>query len=183
MLAGGFKNGLWTAYAKGYSIKSGYHWLQGMHPPVKWYRDVWGGWIVPKHSMVGWLIKLEALNTREKLFRMGICDTDLCVLCEATTESHAHLFAECKFGTQIMVELEKWLHMRLSGSHVRYSKLQRRVCSRARLSFCYVIWTERNSNRIELQVKRPALVLRYLKQLIRGRIQSLMPQKVAYNDA
>ncbi|XP_074271260.1 uncharacterized protein LOC141595188 [Silene latifolia] len=183
MLTGGYQNGLWIQDAKGYSIRSGYHWLQGMHPPVQWYRDVWGGWILPKHSMVGWLIKLEALNTREKLFNLGICDSALCVLCEETTESHAHLFTACKFSTQILGELEKWLQLQLYGTHGRYSKMQHKVCSMAWLAFCYVIWTERNNNRIGLQVKRPALVLKYLIQIIRGRIQNLLPPMVNSTDA
>ncbi|XP_074290439.1 uncharacterized protein LOC141617156 [Silene latifolia] len=48
----------------------------------------------------GWLIKLEALNTREKLFRIGISDTDSCVLCDDDKESHKHLFTECAFSCQ-----------------------------------------------------------------------------------
>ncbi|XP_074278291.1 uncharacterized protein LOC141601881 [Silene latifolia] len=182
-LSGGYQNGLWIHDAKGYSIRSGYDWLQGMHPPVQWYKDVWGGWIVPKHSMVGWLIKLEALNTREKLYRHGISDSDMCVLCEEDTESHAHLFTSCQFSTQILRELENWLHLQVQGPHGNYSKMQRKVCSMAWLAYCYVIWTERNNNRIELQVKRPSLVLKHLIQVIRGRIQNLLPPRVKSTDA
>ncbi|XP_074290977.1 uncharacterized protein LOC141617710 [Silene latifolia] len=70
------------ASPNGYTVTSGYQWMQGAHPPVHWYKDVWDGWAIPKHSFIGWLIKHEALNTRVKLFSLGMCTTNRCVLCE-----------------------------------------------------------------------------------------------------
>ncbi|XP_074300545.1 uncharacterized protein LOC141631824 [Silene latifolia] len=133
--------------------------------------------------MVRWLIKLEARNTREKQYRLGISDSDLCVLCEEDTESHAHLFTACKFSLKILRELEKWLQLQVHVPHGNYSKMQHKVCSMAWLPYCYVIWTERNNSRIELQVKRHALVLKHLIQAIRGRIQNLLPTRVNSTDA
>ncbi|XP_074266945.1 uncharacterized protein LOC141590239 [Silene latifolia] len=133
--------------------------------------------------MVGWLIKLEALNTREKLYKHRISDSDLCILCEEETESHAHLFTSCQFSKQILSELENWLHLQVHGSRGNYYKMQRKVCYMAWLAYCYVIWTERNNSRVELQVKRPSLVLQHLIQIVRGRIQSLLPSRINSTDA
>ncbi|XP_074315297.1 uncharacterized protein LOC141651485 [Silene latifolia] len=63
-LASGFQGNSWIASAGDYSIRAGYHWLQGVHPPVQWYHDLWDSWILPKHAFVGWLIHRQALNTR-----------------------------------------------------------------------------------------------------------------------
>ncbi|XP_074305175.1 uncharacterized protein LOC141640185 [Silene latifolia] len=93
-------------------ISSGYvnnHW--GGHPSVGWYKDVWDDWCVPKHSIICWLIKQEALNTREKLFRLQISDSNRCVICEDGIETHEHLFSRCKYSEQIKEQLESWLQI------------------------------------------------------------------------
>ncbi|XP_074306378.1 uncharacterized protein LOC141641622 [Silene latifolia] len=92
MLAAGFQGTQWLASPTGYTVASGYQWMQGAHPPVPWFKDVWDGWAIPKHSLIGWLIKHEALNTRAKLFSLGLCSTNRCVLCEKEEEGHGHLF-------------------------------------------------------------------------------------------
>ncbi|XP_074277824.1 uncharacterized protein LOC141601436 [Silene latifolia] len=55
-LASGFQGNSRIASAGDYFIRAGYHWLQGGHPPVQWYHDLWDSWILPKHAFVGWLI-------------------------------------------------------------------------------------------------------------------------------
>ncbi|XP_074299013.1 uncharacterized protein LOC141630018 [Silene latifolia] len=76
LISSGYVNNHWIHDPKGYNIKSGYGLLQGGHPSVGWYKDVWDAWCVPKHSIICWLIKQEALNTREKLFRLQISDSN-----------------------------------------------------------------------------------------------------------
>ena len=42
-------------------------------------------------------ISHNILFTNEKLFRIGLKQTDKCNLCKETTETLSHLFVECKY--------------------------------------------------------------------------------------
>ncbi|XP_074293205.1 uncharacterized protein LOC141620164 [Silene latifolia] len=44
LMSSGYVNNHWIHDPKGYSIKSGYGLLQGGHPSVGWYKDVWDAW-------------------------------------------------------------------------------------------------------------------------------------------
>ncbi|XP_074299433.1 uncharacterized protein LOC141630528 [Silene latifolia] len=53
-LDAGFVNNCWVADPKGYSVGSGYTWIQDIHPPMSWYSDVWDRWSIPKHAFIAW---------------------------------------------------------------------------------------------------------------------------------
>ncbi|XP_074305894.1 uncharacterized protein LOC141641116 [Silene latifolia] len=129
VLAGGFHDNQWVIATRGYSVSSGYHWLRGPHPPVQWSKAVWDRWNIPKQAFIGWLIHREALNTRAKLHHLGLCDSDLCVLCERGVETYAHLFSECAFSSQILLAVEHWLQLCLFYPRQSYSKIQQKTCS------------------------------------------------------
>ncbi|XP_074291199.1 uncharacterized protein LOC141617969 [Silene latifolia] len=129
----------WLSDARGYSIRASYHWLQGSHPYVPWYKDVWDSWTIPKHSVIGWLIKRQALNTRDKLFQLGICGSNCCVMCELELETHAHLFPECAYSKQVINLLEHWLLMRIQTPPGHSSTVRRKVWRVVRLSWWYVL--------------------------------------------
>ncbi|XP_074298665.1 uncharacterized protein LOC141629588 [Silene latifolia] len=174
LFVAGYHNNHWIADPKGYSIKSGYSWLQGVHPPVNWYQVVWDSWCLPKHSFMGWLIKLEALNTREKLFRIGVSDTDSFVICEQWTESHKHLFKECAFSARIITGLEEWLQVQLDGNTSYSSRLQQQVCHLVMMACWYNIWIERNRCMIEFSICKPDKVVNEVKKLVHMRVQGLV---------
>ncbi|XP_074315433.1 uncharacterized protein LOC141651630 [Silene latifolia] len=108
-------------------------------PLVGWYKDVWDGWCIPKHSIICWLIKHEALNTREKLFRLQISDSSQCVICEDGIETHEHLFSRCKYSEQIKDQLESWLQIQIDPQGLGLSVLQQRVCRVALAAFWYYV--------------------------------------------
>ncbi|XP_074277882.1 uncharacterized protein LOC141601494 [Silene latifolia] len=93
-MAVGYVNNSWMPDSKGYSVGSGYCWLQGLHPPVNWHSEIWNRWCVPKHSFIGWLVKHEALNTKDKLYKFHLIANDCRVLCAAFTETHLHIFKD-----------------------------------------------------------------------------------------
>ncbi|XP_074299150.1 uncharacterized protein LOC141630188 [Silene latifolia] len=183
LFAAGYQNNHWIADPKGYSIKSGYLWLQGVYPPVNWYQVVWDSWCLPKHSFVGWLIKLEALNTRENLFKIGVSDTDKCVICEQWTEAHKHLFTECAFSSRIIVGLERWLQVQMGGNLSNFSRLQQQVCHLVLMAGWYNIWFERNRCRVEFSICRPDKVVNEVKKLVHMRVQGLVKGQVSQVDA
>ncbi|XP_010544332.1 PREDICTED: uncharacterized protein LOC104816978 isoform X2 [Tarenaya hassleriana] len=46
-------------------------------------------------------VMLSRLPTKDRLHRWGVTPEALCVLCEATEETHQHLFFECRFSAQV----------------------------------------------------------------------------------
>ncbi|XP_074314016.1 uncharacterized protein LOC141649221 [Silene latifolia] len=171
LLSGGYQGHHWNGQptGTGYTVSSGYCWLQGTHPPVKWYSDVWSPWNIPKHAFIGWLVQRKALNTRVKLARLSLCSSDRCFLCEAAAESHEHLFTDCVYTSKVSTGVEVWLHLTLAGS-AGYTKLQRKICRMAKMATWYHIWYVRNVCRLEHKVKRPEYVVAEIIAQVRQRI-------------
>ncbi|XP_074265788.1 uncharacterized protein LOC141588234 [Silene latifolia] len=182
LMSSGYVNNHWIHDPKGYSIKSGYGLLQGGHPSVGWYKDVWDAWCFPKHSIICWLIQHEALNIREKLFRLQISDSNQCVLCENGTETHEHLFYRCKYGEKIKNQLEEWLQIQLDPNCMGISMIQQRVCRMALVAFWYCLWIERNSCRMEQRLKCPERLVQEIKRVLCARIQLKLAGGVRLQD-
>ncbi|XP_074293035.1 uncharacterized protein LOC141619929 [Silene latifolia] len=180
-LNAGFVDNCWVADPKGYSVGSGYAWIQDQHPPVSWHSDVWDRWNIPKHAFIAWLIYHKALNTREKLHAHGISDSKDCVLCEDGTETHSHLFEDCLYSKCIMGQIENWLQLNLIPAR-RCSQLQQQVCRMAKLACWYTIWMERNNCRLNMQLTLPRNIVRELKRLIRARISQMLSCSVTSQD-
>ncbi|XP_074315416.1 uncharacterized protein LOC141651611 [Silene latifolia] len=182
ILEGGYQGNTWVASPGGYSVSSGYHWMQGSHPPVLWYKDVWDNWLLPKHSFIAWLIQKKALNTRVKLHRLGICLSDTCALCEVGKETHDHLFAECDYSARVIAGVEEYFHLCFTGSNHCSSKIRKKTCRLARIVTFYMIWNERNVCRLTLQLSRPELLVSRISQYVHDRLVCKMATVVTAND-
>ncbi|XP_074270955.1 uncharacterized protein LOC141594866 [Silene latifolia] len=175
-------NGEWlSAAGHGIGVTSG-NLVTGQHPPYWWHREVWDNWCIPKHSIISWIIQHAALNTRDKLHRLMICDSNLCIICENGIEAHQHLFTECQYVKCIVVQLEEWLSMSLTGGHQRRTKLQHRVGRMSQAALYYTIWMERNSCRLEMKLRTPDVMVKELKGMIRARLNLLIPRPVGRLD-
>ncbi|XP_074288731.1 uncharacterized protein LOC141613887 [Silene latifolia] len=181
LLSAGYMNNVWQD-ARGYSVGSGYAWLQGMHPPVQWHKEIWDGWCVLKHSIIGWLIKQQALNTKQKLFQLRLCDNDVCIICGAATESREHLFEDCQYVLRIIEQLEQWMHLSMTGQNALLSKLQKKVARMAKLACWYTIWLERNRGRLEHRITRPEILVQDIQRLVKARVQLLLRGPVMIAD-
>ncbi|XP_074319503.1 uncharacterized protein LOC141656489 [Silene latifolia] len=133
MLAAGYQGNQWISDARGYSIYAGYQWLQGSHPHVPWYKDVWDSWTIPKHCVI---------------------------------ETHDHLFSDCIYSKQVISLIEHWLHIRFQTPPGHCSTVRRKVWRVVKLSCWYVLWMERNTCRIELKLRRPAVLVSEIQKTV-----------------
>ncbi|XP_074292098.1 uncharacterized protein LOC141618944 [Silene latifolia] len=182
MLATGFQGNHWISDARGYSINAGYQWLQSSHPHVPWYKDVWDSWNVPKQSVIGWLIQRKALNTRVKMAQLRISDNNSCVMCELGPETHAHTFSDCVYSNLVVTNIELWLQMSLQTLPGRCSTIRRKVWRVVRLSCWYMLWTERNKCRIDMNIRRPELLVSEIQKVAQMRIQHKLNFPIQQSD-
>ncbi|XP_074304669.1 uncharacterized protein LOC141639441 [Silene latifolia] len=107
---------------------------------------------IPKHAFIAWLVYHKALNTREKLYAIGICDSANC-----------------------------WLQLKLHYDW-KHSQLQQHVCRMAKLACWYNIWMERNKCRLDLQLTMLDGIVKDVKKLIHARVNQMIMQPVTNFD-
>lgn len=87
-----------------------YKVLQGDKANVEWRKLFFDNMARPRAKFVAWMLCNNALNSKDKLLRIGI-STDLkCTFC-AGYESIDHLFFECPFTNQIWSQVLKWMRI------------------------------------------------------------------------
>ncbi|XP_019092327.1 PREDICTED: uncharacterized protein LOC109129138 [Camelina sativa] len=88
-------------YSHTFSSKETWEQVRHRSPMVPWAEIVWFKQHVPRYSFIAWLAMLNRLPTQDKLHRWGMNVPTSCVLCSSGVESHAHLFFECPFSTDL----------------------------------------------------------------------------------
>lgn len=86
---------------KAHSISLVYDLLRGDRSIFPWYKRVWSLMSNAKQNFHLWKVMSNALNTKDKLFKIGIIPDDICVFCHAESECNTHLFFECNFVYQV----------------------------------------------------------------------------------
>ncbi|XP_074315309.1 uncharacterized protein LOC141651500 [Silene latifolia] len=97
-----FTTGLWNTSPPGYYVSSGYDLIWTHYPRVPWYKYTWNVWSVPKNTFINWLIVIEGLRLKDKLFQLGISQDAMCLVCGMADETHLHLFHQCQFIRRIL---------------------------------------------------------------------------------
>ncbi|KAL2246377.1 UNVERIFIED_CONTAM: hypothetical protein Sindi_2905900 [Sesamum indicum] len=148
---------------------------------VDWYSLLSGSLKIPRHLFILWLAILGKLATTDKpwLAHLGPCN-----LCnEGATETHDHLFFQCRFIRQCITEIRKivrfswpnrdwmtdilWPSRRWRGQHII------NMSYRALLASCvYHIWKERNLRRFEQTERTPSTMAVVIIEDIKQRIHS-----------
>ncbi|XP_074297598.1 uncharacterized protein LOC141628339 [Silene latifolia] len=172
----GYVGGQWTLDVNGYTVKTGYQLLQGQHPSLQWYKEVWDSWFVPKHSIIGWMIKQEALNLRDKLHRLNICGSSMCVICEKEPETHQHLFAQCEYSRTVGFILDDWLCNAFTGN-VQDMPILKSIRRLVQLTTWYTLWMERNSCRLDLVVRRPERLVKDIQRIVCMRVKMMLKEQ------
>ncbi|XP_074271537.1 uncharacterized protein LOC141595468 [Silene latifolia] len=177
----GYSQGVWLADMRGYSVKSGYDWIRLKETKVGWSKIVWNNVALPKHSFVNWLIMRNALNTKEKLHRLGINSDDLCCICQAESEIVTHLFQRCPYFSELLDQVCNWLRItKPQGNNIiwtgrkNWTQVQKNVWLSIFMAVNYAVWQQRNSACLEGVILRPTVLFTQCKILMKIRLQSLL---------
>ena len=174
-----------------YSVKQVYEKMLDLKPRVHWDRLAWNRLLTPKHRFICWLAAQCRLQTTAKLARIGISQTALCLICGLQDEDHNHLFFQCQFSYQIMHAMQQWLGVPMAGTlhqlvrkigHNRVSKFRKQVIFAAIGTAVYLIWKSRNASFWDNQIPTISHTVSSLKQLVKGRIQVVLPKTVSKRD-
>ncbi|KAH9619854.1 hypothetical protein KSS87_009498 [Heliosperma pusillum] len=189
VLASGYCADQWIADANGYTVSNGYELLRNKVQEVSWAKYIWNDWCSPKHQFIGWLMKREALKVKAKLFDIGFCTDDICLLCGAAREDHKHLFQECSYSLKLLQGMAQICHVQLPLPHVmewvyqsQLSRLQKHVIGCAFMATFYAIWKQRNRVRVEDCLQMPSLVLEETRKIVRSRVQAKLNVSIPRRD-
>ncbi|XP_074277680.1 uncharacterized protein LOC141601310 [Silene latifolia] len=155
----GYTDGHWTADPRGYSIRNGYEWLRMQQPKHDW----------------------------EKLCKIGYCTDDRCLICDSYTETHEHLFFNCRYSQQILQKMELWCGFSLQVNRTTGS-LPPKVCLKQKVHFlllaaCYYqVWTQRNNARMNHVLLKPDKVTGHIIDVVKSRIRRKLEEPVSSID-
>nr|GEY38103.1 hypothetical protein [Tanacetum cinerariifolium] len=95
-----------NGHMKVFSVKCAWEVLRPRGNEVAWNNTVWFPHAIPRHAFNLWLIMRKCLKTQDKIRYWDVdAATDLnqlrCSLCGTQSDSHEHLFFECKFSAQV----------------------------------------------------------------------------------
>ncbi|XP_056688044.1 uncharacterized protein [Spinacia oleracea] len=162
-----------------------------LKPRVHWDRLAWNRLLTPKHRFICWLAAQCRLQTTAKLAGIGISQSALCLICGLQDEDHNHLFFQCQFSYQIMQAMQQWLGVPMAGTlhqlvrkigHSRVTKFRKQVIFAAIGTAVYLIWKSRNASFWDNHIPTVSHTVGSLKQLVKGRIQIVLPKAVSKRD-
>ncbi|XP_056687940.1 uncharacterized protein [Spinacia oleracea] len=176
-----------------YSVKQVYEKIAGTKRRVHWDKVVWNRLTNPKHRFIGWLAMQSRLQTTSKLARIGVSQTAHCLICSQGDETHQHLFFQCVYSSECLRTVKTWLGVSATSNsltnlvsqvgHSRCSKFKKQVCYAAIVAAVYLIWHCRNTSYCESCVPTVTHTVSKLKQVVRGRIQIVMPKSISRRDS
>ncbi|XP_074314485.1 uncharacterized protein LOC141649701 [Silene latifolia] len=154
-----------------------------------WSKLVWNNAAVPKHCFVNWLIMRNALNTKEKLHRIGVISDDLCCICQVSFETVTHLFQQCPYVLKLLELACDWLKIpKPQGNSLiwtgrrNWSQVQKDICLAVFMAVHYMVWQQCNSARLEGVLVRPTVVFTQCKNLMKIRLRCQSSKVVRASD-
>ncbi|XP_074299727.1 uncharacterized protein LOC141630880 [Silene latifolia] len=174
----------------GYTVSKGYNFLRNREAEVQWHTLVWNKWAIPKHSFIAWVHHHGNMNTKEKLFKLGITDDSTCCICGGAVENLEHLFFACPYSKIVIAAVGKWVGTPWPESNWinwRLAKtghsLHLEILDATINSCLYTIWHQRNRSRHEFTLTRPIHTARFivdeLKMRFRGRGKGVLGRREA----
>lgn len=103
---------------------------QLLPPSIDISNAVWFKEQIPRCSFIMWLAINQRLPTKDRLISWGMQVPDACVLCDAATESHQHLFFHCPFVKAV------WL--RFCGRLLTAPPSEMSICQNQVSSFLWI---------------------------------------------
>ncbi|XP_022014977.1 uncharacterized protein LOC110914496 [Helianthus annuus] len=89
-----------------FSSSGVWHSIRHKDPEVNWCNIVWFSQCIPRHAFMMWLVMKGKLLTQDKILNWELSrrknmNMMCCLLCYKNFDSHAHLFFECEFSSQV----------------------------------------------------------------------------------
>ncbi|CAN1192276.1 LINE-1 retrotransposable element ORF2 protein [Linum perenne] len=84
--------------------------LADLRTPIQrapWCDLLWKRPIIPRNSFLTWLVILNRIATRDKLFQWGCITDTSCVFCESGIDSREHLFFGCPYSSAVAEQVWK----------------------------------------------------------------------------
>ncbi|XP_074278518.1 uncharacterized protein LOC141602104 [Silene latifolia] len=177
-----YQQNLWSeTIGNEYSIAKGYEFLRDKGETMNWHNMVWNTWSLPKHGFMAWIYQHKNMNTKDKLYKLGICSDDTCCICGHQTETMDHIFFACDYNKAVIKivghgigvllptqNLREW-SLRRGGSKIRFELLN------AVLNACiYHVWRQRNLSRYELTIDCPRKVASTIVDEMKIRIKGCL---------
>lgn len=78
--------------SKQYKIHGVYTMMKGAGTRVNWDTGVQNIMSIPKHKFIMWLSIQQRLQTKSRLYSMGVSQDDLCCICVQQEQNHDHVF-------------------------------------------------------------------------------------------
>ncbi|XP_074278116.1 uncharacterized protein LOC141601718 [Silene latifolia] len=134
-----------------YTIAKGYDLIRNKGDRIQWQGMVWNKYTIPKLGFLAWIYFHKGLNTKEKLYKLGITEDDTCGVCGSGSESSSHLFFDCEYGLRVITSLGHRIGEKLPHHGTIDWRLQltgtgpRKGIINALYNTCiYYIWRQRN---------------------------------------
>lgn len=150
----------------------------------RWCKDIWNNNNIPKHFFIGWLAMLNRLQIRDRLNKMGIGTSNLCLLClcENGTKDNVHLFFRCHYNELCIQQIKSWLGIylvtvsfpQLVGwvkRRAASNKFSRQMYISAIIAIVYMVWKERNNACWNHQVHIVDTIVKEIKSIVIHRIK------------
>ncbi|CAN1300978.1 hypothetical protein LINPERPRIM_LOCUS24764 [Linum perenne] len=84
--------------------------LADLRTPIQrapWCDLLWKRPIIPRNSFLTWLVIINRIATRDKLFQWGCITDTSCVFCESGIDSREHLFFSCPYSSAVAEQVWK----------------------------------------------------------------------------
>ncbi|XP_074304743.1 uncharacterized protein LOC141639535 [Silene latifolia] len=144
----------WPEDPKGYSIRSGYEWLRPRQTIQRWKNIVWNKWNYPKHAMISWITMNNGLKVKDKLYQIRCSPDNRYCISDVAPETQSHLFFECSYSKQILLEIEKSCGFKVAG----------------------------HNSRMNLHLIKPGIVADSIREEVKRRIRTNLSKEPTQND-
>ncbi|XP_039006676.1 uncharacterized protein LOC120134296 [Hibiscus syriacus] len=155
------------------------------NPKVHWHSLLWFPLLIPKHSLIAWMIFLDRLPTKERLHRMGVDNECHCIFCGAGIETRNHLFFECPVATALWFAIFSLNGLRFR--HLSWDSLYdwdvatwkgislltsiMKISSNALI---YIIWKERNKRFFQCHASTVEAMFSTIKEIVGFQLRAVV---------
>ncbi|XP_074282723.1 uncharacterized protein LOC141607265 [Silene latifolia] len=184
-----YQHHIWATYqGREYSITKGYDSIRNKGERVQWHQLVWNKCTIPKHRFLTWIHMHNALNTKEKLHKLGISDDDTCEICRNGTETASHLFFACEYSSRVLTLVGGFIGESISADAptewrrgMKGSGMRKDIINAIINACIYSIWKQQNLCKPELILLKSAKLVNQIIKEVTGRTLSF-PENLGVRD-